>query len=103
MPNTKNMQLSVFCTTGLTVEEITNVARDNIPGKVYGHGLSFVAFIRGLGLSIDYDNEPEKHANVIGWPENKDGQKNLAQKLSREVNSSEAFCRYPEPIEPLNP
>lgn len=103
MPHKKSLLLSVFCTTALEVDDIMEIAWKNLPFKVYGHGPSFVAFIKGLGLEIDYDKDPERHANVYEWPDSKDGQKNLAQKLAREVNKLEAFHLYPQPIEPVTP
>ena len=99
MPNTKDMRLSVFCTTGLSYEETVAIAEENTP-VAYGHGSSLVSFIRSLGLDADYNNDPHRHVDIIGWPEAKDRQKSLAQKLSKEVNSSGNFCRYLEATKP---
>ena len=95
----KHLRLSVFCTTDQVLEEIIDIAKANVQGKVYGHGSCTVSFIEGLGLNIDYNNEPERHADIINWPLTKDEQKNFAQKLSVKVNQTEAFRLYPEPIQ----
>ena len=33
-------------------------------------------------LQIEPDNEPPRHANIIGWPDEKEKQKSIAQELA---------------------
>ena len=38
--------------------------------------------VRETGLTIDPDNDPPRHANILGWPEEKSEQKLIALELS---------------------
>lgn len=38
--------------------------------------------VEDTNLSIDLDNNPKFHANIIGWPDGKDMQKAFAMKLA---------------------
>ena len=37
--------------------------------------------VRSAGLAIDADDTPPRHANIVGWPEEKDARKELAMLL----------------------
>ncbi|MFZ1060418.1 MAG: hypothetical protein WAP47_14630 [Candidatus Rokuibacteriota bacterium] len=48
--------------------------------KAWGNVLAGVVF--DVGLDVRPDNVPERHAAIIGWPEQKDKQISLAQRLA---------------------
>ena len=93
----KDRKLSVFCTTDLSLQDIKNLAKKNLSGKVYGHAPFFPATAEALGLSADYNNEPERHVDIINWPEKKEQQKTLARRLAEAVNEAGTFVPY-DPI-----
>jgi len=39
-------------------------------------------FILKMGLQIDPDDTPPRHANIFGWPELKEERKSMAQELA---------------------
>lgn len=48
--------------------------------KAWGNVLAGLVF--DVGLDVRPDNVPERHAAIIGWPEQKDEQISLAQRLA---------------------
>lgn len=90
----RDLKLSVYCTTDLALAEIKDVARENLSGNVYGHAAFFPASVEVQGLGTDYNNEPERHVDIITWPEDKGQQKTLARRLAEAVNGVGAFCPY---------
>jgi len=69
MPNPKDGRLSVARHGGDPIEESERIAREdfNLP-KVYGVGVVVASAFREEGLNFDADDEPPRHADVIGWP-----------------------------------
>jgi len=45
-----------------------------------------VGFIRSIGLQLEADNEPIRHASIVAWPAAKDERKSLAQELAAEAH-----------------
>ena len=83
-----NRKTSVFQINGLTESEIWDIGEEVVRpnGKtLYGRGDILAVQIEKTKLRIDYDNTPPRHANIIGWPEDKDEQKSLAQELAAEA------------------
>jgi hypothetical protein len=85
LPSPESLETSVFRGTGLTRSEIR--AAGDVAGeprgrtlKAWGDVLAGVVF--GVGLNVRPDNVPERHAAIIGWPEQKDAQISLAQQLA---------------------
>jgi len=70
---------------GLDRSEIRRIG-DTVGGpsgrtlKAWGNVLAGVVF--DVGLDVRPDNVPERHAAIIGWPEQKDEQISLAQQLA---------------------
>lgn len=48
--------------------------------KAWGDVLAGAVF--DVGLGVRPDNVPERHAAIVGWPERKDEQLSLAQRLA---------------------
>lgn len=80
-------RLSVYQIRGLTEAQIWKLGRLFVAGRRTLHGRADVraAIIHGVGLSVDADNMPVRHANVIGWPE-KSKAKLLAQLLANQAS-----------------
>lgn len=41
-----------------------------------------VKVIEEIGLGSEAGNVPDRHANICGWPDDKDGQRSLAQQVA---------------------
>ena len=105
-PPPGEVTLSVSRTDGLTEPEVWRhgdkwVAEPN--GRtIYARGDFNLKQVRevqqgGFGLSVAPDEEPERHANVVGWPtiEQKEVRRSLAQQLA-----AQAFCVPRPPVGP---
>lgn len=80
-----NLKLSVFCTGGLSGDQIWALGAGlRIPAHIYGRAELTIAAVSDIGLKIDLDNNPPRHANIIGWPTQKSAQKLCALKLAEE-------------------
>ena len=85
------LELSVFRVDGLSEEEIWSHARKYAlpPGRnIHGRADVTSEAITATGpLRVDCDDSPPRHANVVGWPKEKDEQLALAQDLASEARS----------------
>lgn len=87
LPNPNNLETSVALIRGLTEEETWELAETEI-AKPRGRKLKARAdvasdVIYAEGLSIDHNKKPfMRHANIVGWPTEKDAQKDLAIELA---------------------
>jgi hypothetical protein len=87
-----DLHLSVFRTKGLDEKAIWDIAENEIikkatsPCTLYGRADILSMKVKSTGLEIDPDNIPPRHANIIGWPSEKDKQKLFAIELAREAS-----------------
>jgi hypothetical protein len=81
----KSKALSVFDINSLTIDQIVNG-----PKKVFDKlsGKNAIAYAETSGktfttidLSINYNNFPKRHADIIGWPSEKELQKEKALEI----------------------
>ena len=49
---------------------------------LYGRGDLSVSSVLATGLTVDPDDNPPRHAGIVGWPETKDARISLAQRLA---------------------
>jgi len=81
MPN-RNRELSVFRIQDLPEEQIWEIGRRYVSGPqsktLHSRGDVFASVVIEQNLTIIPDNDPPRHANVIGWPEDKSEQKLIA-------------------------
>lgn len=82
---TRDLETSVFRGTGLDRRGIRQAGdavglRTNRTMKAWGDVR--VGQVFAVGLDLRPDNVPERHAAIIGWPEQKDEQLSLAQRLA---------------------
>jgi hypothetical protein len=82
-----DLKLSVFCINGLGEREIWEIGNEHITsitsGNIYARGDIEGQNISSNALSIDKDNIPLRHANITGWPSQKEEQKAIALELAR--------------------
>lgn len=81
----RDLETSVFRTVELGQEEIRRIG--DMVGELSGRSLKawaevLAGVVFDLGLGVRPDNVPERHAAIIGWPEQKDEQISLAQQLA---------------------
>ena len=85
LPHKDTLETSVFRTAGLERAEIRRIG--DMAGAPKGHTLKawgdiFAGAVFDVGLDVRPDNVPERHAAIVGWPEEKDRQISLAQQLA---------------------
>ena len=85
MPRSDNLRVSVFRTSGLSEPCVWNIGES--AGQVsnrtlHGRGDVIAAEVRKQNLDIDPDNCPPRHANIVGWPQEKHKRQEIAQILA---------------------
>jgi len=91
---TDRLETSIFRVFGLSSEdviELSKLARQDKQAKAAAHHR--VKHIHESSLELEADNTPERHANIIGWPEEKFEQLDRAEKLA----SKSSLERYDNP------
>ncbi len=90
MPTTA-LQTSVFGIDGITAAERWGIGAEVAKTRretLYGRGDVATNYIYEIGLSLDANNTPLRHANIIKWPEKQVEQQQLALKLAENSNLS---------------
>ncbi len=83
-----NRCLSVFRIDGLTLEEVWEIGKRGVidlmvqPKELHGLADIKVSQVKEVNLEVDPDDNPPRHANLIGWPEEKHRQKLVAAELA---------------------
>ncbi len=81
-----NLRLSVFRIDGLIPKEVWEIGRVNVaplPGKdVYGFANIIASAVCEMDLDVDPDNNPPRHADIVGWPQEKSERTSIAQELA---------------------
>lgn len=89
LPEPNSLETSVFRTLGLNSEEIWAIGEHHVAqptGRtLHGRGQVLARAPRRLGLEVQPDNQPERHAVIAGWPPQKDKQLMLAIELAAEA------------------
>ncbi len=82
----KNGETSVFRTSNLSDNQIWDLGERNVAQErkkpLLGRGDIRSSMVFESGLKIRPDNNPPRHANIIGWPEEKSKQKLIAIELA---------------------
>lgn len=78
----KDLKLSVFQTDGLTSDQIWILGEKYITPSIYGRAEIAHVAVSEIGLKVEPDNKPQRHANITGWPVQKSEQKLYALKLA---------------------
>lgn len=78
---------SVFRVDDLTDPEVWQLADEHIAGvpggrHVVGTGTILAQTVTDVGLQMEADNDPPRHAAIVGWPDDKSDRKSRAQGLA---------------------
>ena len=88
---TRDLILSVFRIHGLKLKEIWEIGQreviDAMPQSKVLYGIANIEVykVQEKDLIVDPDNKPLRHANILGWPEEKGRQHSIAQELAAEA------------------
>ena len=83
-----DLRLSVFRIDSLNLEEVWEIGEREVinamsqPKELYGVADIKASKVQEKDLRIDPDDNPPRHASIIGWPEEKPRQKSIAQELA---------------------
>jgi hypothetical protein len=83
LPN-QNGKTSVFRTSELSNDEIWRIGDDVADERemtLLGRGEICARHVVEQGLELDANDDPPRHADIIGWPEEKSAQKLIAIEL----------------------
>ena len=86
----KDLKLSVFGIDGLNLEDVWGIGQkhviDNMPKPKILYGIADIKVfkVQEKELSVDPDNNPVRHANIVGWPVNIARRQSIAQELAAE-------------------
>lgn len=50
--------------------------------SLYGRADILASLVENNGLRVEPDNNPPRHADIIGWPQDRGERKSIAQKLA---------------------
>ncbi len=80
-------ETSTFRTEGLAAPQIWAIGDEFVAASlrkpILGRGETTVAEVTAVGLSVNPDNDPPRHAGIRGWPEEKHEKMVLAQELAK--------------------
>lgn len=89
MPNPQDWKTSVFRVDGLSQTDVAKIGAAHVASRLgrplHGWGRLTVQSVISVGLQIEADDVPKRHANIVGWPEGKarkSEQQLLAQMLA---------------------
>lgn len=86
-----NKTTSVFRISGMSEVEIWDLGEKVVSKAleektIYGFGQIFPKHIAKIGLLLDPNNIPPRHADIVNWPDEKSEQKLRAMELAKEAN-----------------
>lgn len=99
LPSDSNMQLSVFHTKMLSDQEIWELGKRYValPNRTVHARADFKAeSAEKAQLQLTLDNQPPRHANIIGWPPEKSERKLRAMELA-------SMAALSQPVSPIRP
>ena len=81
-----SLALSVFRTQGLAEPEVWDLGRQYVASPqgrtMHGRADVVAEAVQDAGLRVDADDDPPRHANIVGWPGEKHAQKIVAHALA---------------------
>ncbi len=82
----KDLKLSVFQIVGLRIPAIWRLGVVHVAGPsqrtLYGRADVRRTVVDEVGLAVEADNDPPRHAAIVGWPIEKSAQKLYALDLA---------------------
>jgi len=89
----QSIEVSCFEIQGLTEEQVFVIADENTPPILLNNkpptgycAFHQTDFPHGV-LELDFNDSPSRHANIIGWPRNKEDWAELAQHLAEKASN----------------
>ena len=79
-------KISVFVTTDMSLNSIWEHGDSYFPHEIIGRAYLLANIVFDEGLGVDFDNIPPKHANIVGFPEEKE--LSLAKRQALAINSA---------------
>ena len=83
------LRLSIFRIDKLTLEEVLEIGRVNVVSvmplpreNVYGFANIKASAVYENNLDVDPDNNPPRHADIVGWPQERSERKLIAEELA---------------------
>lgn len=64
-------KISVFITSGMSLGDIWLHGDENFPSEIIGRAYLPAQVVFDENLSIDFNNVPPKHADIMGFPEDR--------------------------------
>jgi hypothetical protein len=100
-PETGRKETSVFRIDDLEEKEIWELGEEHVPlhvdGQPHPGRAEFIALhVSEVGLSLDPGDIPPRHADIVGWSEEKEVVKQTAMELAAKVS----FVRNPSAGDP---
>jgi hypothetical protein len=92
LPPSNDLRLSVCVTDGLDVSAIHSWGQKNVATverEPKGFALLHVHDIVAERLSVERDDVPPRHAEIVGWPEEKEARLDIAKQLVEHVAAVE--------------
>jgi hypothetical protein len=90
----RNGETSVFRTSGISDREIWDIGNREVAAiqrKLLLGRADITAFtVNKNGLEVMPQEPPERHANIVGWPEEREAQKQIAMELAAEAQLTTA-------------
>ncbi|MCK4304150.1 MAG: hypothetical protein KAY24_07915 [Candidatus Eisenbacteria sp.] len=80
-----NDKLSVFCVGDMPYSKIVTLGSNiNLSDtrRLHGHAIIVERHVSDTGLAVHRDDSPFRHANILGWPPEKDKRMDIAQELA---------------------
>jgi hypothetical protein len=93
MPN-KNGETSVFRISGISENQIRDIATQvaRIRNKeLFGRADISALIVLSKRLQVVISEPPERHANIIGWPDDPSTKLSIAQELAADATFRRAF------------
>ncbi len=83
----RNLRLSVYCTSGISSEEIRDIGLSRVAEPqekpLIGRADLRASVVRANGLDVVSQEPPERHADVINWSDRKEVRNEIAMKLAK--------------------
>ena len=79
-------ELSVFRIEGLSAGETWELGERHVARpqqrRLHGRADMVARAVTESGLKVNPDDDPPRHATIVGWPDSKDAQKSIALELA---------------------
>jgi hypothetical protein len=77
-----NLRLSVFVVDALEHQEIVDLGQTVTQRELRAYATLEDSITKAQGLRVERDDTPFRHAEIAGWPAEKEHQKEIAQELA---------------------